>query len=148
MGQLFDAFGIDLSLLIAQAINFGVLLVVLTYFLYRPVLRTLEERREKVAKGVADAEIAEAMLASADGEVATRIQGAEAEADTIVTSARDAASGEKARILKEAESRAAAIESDAQARAREEAARLMRESEKEITRLAILAAEKAMRKET
>lgn len=147
MGQLFEAFGIDLSLLIAQAINFGVLLVVLTYFLYRPVLRTLEERREKVAKGVMDAQKAEAMLASADGEAAKRVQGAEVEADTIVMSARDAATSEKARILKEAENRAAAIESDAQDRAREEAARLIRESEKEIARLAILAAEKAMRKE-
>lgn len=148
MGQLFDAFGIDLSLLIAQAINFGVLLVVLTYFLYKPVLKTLEERREKVAKGVENAEKAEALLASADDEVVKRVQVAEIEAENIVASARDTATTEKARIVKEAEDRAASIEADAQSRAQEDAARLMRESEKEIARLAILAAEKTMRAES
>ena len=66
MEQLFEAFGIDWKLLLAQAVNFGVLFVALTYFLYKPVLKTLDERKQKVAKGVTDAEAAEKMLAEAD----------------------------------------------------------------------------------
>ena len=42
MEQLFEAFGIDWKLLLAQAINFGVLFLVLSYLLYKPVLSTLE----------------------------------------------------------------------------------------------------------
>ena len=63
----------------------------------------------------------------------------------MVAAGGEAAGGEKARIVKEAETRAAAIDADAEARAKETAAKTIRESEKEIARLAILAAEKAMR---
>jgi len=145
MEQLFDAFGIDWKLLIAQAINFGVLLVALTYFLYKPVLKTLDERREKVAKGVLDAEEAERKLAEADSVVSTRLQGAEGEAESIVAGARETATQERTRILKEAEARAADVAADADARAKESAARALRDSEREVARLAVLAAEKVMR---
>jgi len=145
MEQLFEAFGIDWKLLLAQAVNFGVLFVALTYFLYKPVLKTLDERKQKVAKGVTDAEAAEKMLAEADTVVTQKLQGAEGEAESIVASARDAATSERTRILKEAEARAASVASDAEARAEELRAKTLRESEKEIARLAILAAEKTLR---
>jgi F-type H+-transporting ATPase subunit b len=147
MQALFSAFGIDWHLLIAQAVNFAVLFVVLTYLLYKPVLKVLSERRAKVAQGVHDAEAAAELLANADSQAAEKVQVAEPEAQTIVASARDEAGTEKARLLKEAEERAASIAADAEARAKETAARTLRESEKEIARLAILAAGKAMAKE-
>ncbi|KND47323.1 MAG: ATP synthase F0, B subunit [Parcubacteria bacterium C7867-004] len=146
MEQLFDAFGIDGKLLIAQLINFGVLFVALTWLLYKPVMKTLDERREKIAKGVEDAELATAKLEGADEEVSRRVQGAETEAEGIVASARDAANTEKARIMKEADARAAQIAVDADLRAKEAAAQALKESEKEVARLAVLAAEKVLRK--
>lgn len=145
MEQLFDAFGIDWKLLIAQAVNFGVLFVALSYLLYKPVLKTLDERREKVAKGVLDAEAAAEKLATADSEVSAKLRTADAEAEGIVSGARETASAEKARILKEAEARAAAVAADADARAKEAQAKALRESEREIARLAVLAAEKVVR---
>ncbi len=145
MEQLFGAFGIDWKLLIAQAINFGVLLAALTYLLYKPVLKTLDERKEKVAQGVRDAAEAEQKLAEADTHVQTRLRNAEGEAEGIVASARETAQGEKARILKEAEARAADVAADAEARAQEASAKALRESEQEIARLAVLAAEKVLR---
>lgn len=146
MAQLLDAFGINGSLLLAQLVNFGVLFVALTWLLYKPVMKTLDERRTKVAQGVLDAELATQKLATADEEASTKVQHAELEAEGIVASARDEAGSEKIRIVKEAEARAAAVAADAEARAKETAAKALRESEKEIARLAVLAAEKAMRK--
>lgn len=145
MDQLLSAFGIDGKLLIAQLINFGVLFVALTWLLYKPVMKTLDERRAKIAQGVEDAEEASKKLATADAEAATTVKAAEGEAEGIVASAREAATSEKTRIVKEAEARAAAVESDADLRAKEAAAKVLRDSEKEIARLAVLAAEKAMR---
>lgn len=145
MEQLFAAFGIDWKLLIAQAVNFGVLLAALTYLLYKPVLKTLDERKAKVAQGVIDAEEAEKKLAEADSTVGERLHKAEGEAEAIVASARESAQSEKARILKEAEVRAQGLEADAEARAKEAAATALRESEKEVARLAVLAAEKVLR---
>lgn len=146
MEQLFDAFGIDWKLLIAQAVNFGVLLVVLTYLLYKPVMKTLDERSALIKKGVEDAEEASKKLGEADATVSARLHEAETEAEGLVARARDEAGNERSRIVKEAETRAQNIEKDAEARAKEAKEQALKESEREIARLAILAAEKAIRK--
>ena len=145
MEQLFDAFGIDGKLLIAQLINFGVLFVALTWLLYKPVMKTLDERRSKIAQGVEDAEAATQKLAIADEEASKVVHGAETEAEGIVANAREAANTEKARIMKEADARAAQVAIDADLRAKEAAAQALKESEKEVARLAVLAAEKVLR---
>lgn len=146
MDALLEAFGIDWKLLIAQGVNFGLLLVVLWYFLYKPVMKTLDDRANLIKQGVEDAEAATAKLATADTEAATRVDAAEVEAQGLLSRARDEAGVERTRIVKEAEARAAALEKDAEMRAEENAARTLRESEQEIARLAILAAGKAMGK--
>ncbi len=144
MDQLLEAFGIQVPLLIAQAVNFGILFVGLTYLLYKPVLKTLDERQQKVAQGVIDADQAALKLATAGSEAQTLVKAAETDAESIVASARDAATLEKARIMKEAETRAATVARDAEARAQEAASEALRDSEKEIARLSILAAEKVL----
>ncbi|HEY0948076.1 MAG TPA: F0F1 ATP synthase subunit B [Candidatus Paceibacterota bacterium] len=145
MEQLFDAFGIDGKLLLAQLVNFGVLFVALTWLLYKPVMKTLDERAAKIRQGVEDAERAAEAAANADQEAQKVVQGASDEADSIVGNAREHANAEKARIVKDAEARAAQVQADAEARAEETAARALRESEKEVARLAVLAAEKVLR---
>lgn len=145
MEQLFETFGIDWKLLLAQVLNFGVLFFALTWFLYKPVLKTLDERKAKIAKGIEDADRAAEAAANADEKASEVVKGAESEAEGIVSSARDLASTEKARLMKEAEERAAQIASDADARAKEVAAKALRDSEKEVARLAVLAAEKVLR---
>lgn len=145
MQELIEAFGIDWRLLIAQAVNFGVVLVALWYFLYKPVLSMMTKRQEIVAKGVQDAVTAQEMLSGADAQVQKLVSDADRRAEEIVASARDAATAEKQRLVKEAEVRVASLTKDAQARAEEISAKALRESEQEIARLATLAAEKILR---
>jgi F-type H+-transporting ATPase subunit b len=145
MQELFSAFGVNWKLLIAQAVNFGIVLIALWYFLYKPVLAQLAKRQEMVAKSVADAKQAEELFAGADAEAEARVKAADTEAEKIVAAAREAAGTEKARLLKEAEERAALVERDAEAHAAESVAKARRESEQDIARLAILAAEKVLK---
>lgn len=145
MDQLLYAFGIDGRLLIAQVVNFGVLLVVLWLLLYKPVMKTLDERKAKIAQSVIDADEAAKKLAGADAEASHIVHKADQEASALVLSARETATAEKVRLLKEAEERAAKIAQDADARAKEAANKMLKESEREIARLAILAAEKTIR---
>lgn len=144
MDSLLSAFGINGKLLLAQLINFGVLFAGLSYLLYKPVMKMLDERSEKIALGVKSAEEATAKAAQADTDAKATVHNASQEAEGIVALARESAQSEKNRILKEAETRAQALEADAQARATEDAARALRDSEKEIARLAVLAAEKVL----
>ncbi len=145
MDQLFGAFGINGKLLIAQLINFGVLFMGLTYLLYKPVMKTLDDRRSKIAQGVLDADAAALKLATASEEAGSIVKEASTDAEGIVAAARDAATAEKARIMKDAETRAAAVAADADARAKEVASKALRDSEKEIARLSVLAAEKVLK---
>lgn len=144
MSQLFSAFGVTWSSLIAQAVNFGIVLAALWYFLYRPVLAMLEKRKEMVAKGVEEAKAAAQMLSHADADAAAHVKQADEEAENILVAARAAADEERSRIVLAAEVRAEQVAKDAAARATEEVARAKRESERDVARLAILAAEKIM----
>src|SRR3989344_4025349 len=113
MGALASTFGIDWSLLIAQVINFAILIVALTWFLYKPVLKMVKERERVVTKGVADAEESARRLANADGEAEKRLGAAGEGSEGIIERARHAATDERVKILKEAEERAARVALDA-----------------------------------
>jgi len=57
-----NGLGIDWQLLIAEIINFVILLLILKRFLYKPFLRLLEQRRVKIEEGIKKAEEAEKSL--------------------------------------------------------------------------------------
>jgi F-type H+-transporting ATPase subunit b len=146
MADLLTSFGIDWRLLIMQIVNFGVLLAVLTYFLYRPILNVLDERRKKIEQGVKDASDAKHKLENAENEVKEILGTASKNADEIIVKARDMAVEKGDDIIKKAESRGEKIELDAHAKAKEVAKRVLDGSNKEIARAAILAAERLVNK--
>ncbi|MDO8552680.1 MAG: F0F1 ATP synthase subunit B [bacterium] len=145
MEPLLSVFGVKWQLLLAQGINFALLLAILSYFLYKPVLRMIDERRAKIEEGVRTAEAAAVKLAEAQKKGDGIVGDASREAETLVKTARSRAEEKGAEILKSAEAQAQGVLADAASRA-EEAKRLaIKESEKEITRAAMLAAEKILR---
>ena len=66
MEALFEALGIDTKLLLAQSVNFGVVLIVLTFLVYRPLLRVIQERKNRIIEGLHGAEEAEKRLRTID----------------------------------------------------------------------------------
>ena len=145
MQELFATFGVNWKLLLVQALNFGLLLAILTYFLYKPVLKIIDERREKVAEGVRKAEAAARRLEEAKREGEGMVGEAARQAEGLVAEAR-ARAGERAdEIVKSAEAQAASALKDAAARAEEARRQALKESEREIARAAMLAAEKILR---
>lgn len=146
MGDLLTSFGVDWRLLLIQAVNFGVLLSALSYFLYRPVTNMLDERRRKIAQGVKDAEAAAQHLARAEEEATAVVASASQEAAMLVASAKVRGEEKAKEIVDTATARGARIEEDAQAKAVEAARRALEESNEEIARTAILAAERLLKK--
>ena len=145
MSALFATFGIDWHLLIIQAVNFGLLLAALSYFLYKPVLRIIDERREKVAEGVRLAESASRRLAEANEEGDKMVGEAAKKAEALAATSRASAEQKGAGIVKDAQARAEAVLAEAQVRAEEGRRQMIASSEREIARAAMLAAEKIMR---
>jgi F0F1-type ATP synthase membrane subunit b/b' len=49
-----EQFGIDWKLFLSQLINFVLILIILKFFVYNPVLKTLKERNKKIKEGLDD----------------------------------------------------------------------------------------------
>ncbi len=145
MEQLIEAFGIDVRLIIIQTVNFGLLMVALTYFLYTPVLNMLKEREAKIAKGIEDAAAAEKALNEASEEKRAIVAAANAEAEAMAARATAHAAEKAEAIVAEANAKAAELAKAATLRAEEAKAKAIKESEAEIARLSILAAEKVLK---
>src|SRR5262245_11260149 len=73
---------VDKSLLI-QAVNFGLLLLILSKCLYRPLLSKMEERTQAIKRSLEEAQAARAEAQREREEHAARIQAAHAEAQAI-----------------------------------------------------------------
>lgn len=148
MDQLLSTFGINWKLLLAQSINFGLLLVILWHFLYKPLLRIIAERQSKIAEGVRTAEEAELKLSEAKAKGEEIVGGAAREAESLLSSARVHAEEKGQEIVHAAEARAAASLKDAQMKADEAKRQALEASRQEIARAAMLAAEKILREQS
>lgn len=145
MAEIFHVFGLDVRLLIVQSINFGIVLLVLWYFLYRPIARMVDARQEKIQKGVEDAESAAKHLEEVASERVSIITSATKEAEGIVAHATVHGKEREVEIVREAEAKSERIVSEAVAKAEEAKKRALDESRGEIAKLAILGAEKVLR---
>ena len=145
MADLVHAFGIDWKLIIVQSVNFLVMLGILSYFVYGPVMRMLRERAAKVAAGLRDAEVAKAEREAVGAEKSGIIAEAQHEAEKIVARAQDEGKHERNLIVKSAQDRAAQIVKDADLAAEEAQRRALKDAEAEVARAAVLAAEKILR---
>ncbi len=85
---LFEALGINVKILIAQLVNFSVLIFVLWRFAYKPVMKVLNDRREKIIQGVKSAEESEEKLAQAKTKEKEIITEAKKEALKIIEESR------------------------------------------------------------
>jgi F-type H+-transporting ATPase subunit b len=68
MDSIISTFHIDWKIIIAQAINFGVVFVVLYIFALKPLSKLMAERSEKIKKGVEDAKKSDELLQKAAKE--------------------------------------------------------------------------------
>ncbi len=144
MDAILTTFGIDWRLLLINAINFGLLMLLLWYFLYEPVLAMLEERRNKVAQGVADADAASARLREIEESRSAKLAKAGKEADSVLAAARANATLKEREIVASGEATAASMLKDAEAAAAELKAQALAESKQEAAKLIVLGVEKML----
>lgn len=84
MAELLSQLGIEGDLLLSQGVNFLIVLGVLTWLVYKPLLKILKERREKIELGVKAGEEAEVRLAEIDELKTKKLAEADQNAAEIV----------------------------------------------------------------
>jgi len=148
MEQLIDTFGIDWKILLVQIVNFSILMGILWYILYKPLVNLIENRRAQIIKGVADAERADSALKDADAKKADIIAQASLEAEKIVTAAREAGKKKEAEMLQEGQGKYERLLVEANMKGEEMKRRALEESKEEIARLIVMGVEKTLKNST
>lgn len=142
MSQLITQLGIDWKLLIAQIINFLVLLFVLWKFAYGPIVAMLERRQKKIEKGLKEADEAHKKFAEAEAKYGDILREARTEAKGIIEKARKQAERSKSEIAGAASAQAEKIVADAKAEIAREKENMISEIKSEIGGLVVTATEK------
>ncbi len=100
---------IDWFTVSAQALNFLVLVWLLRRFLYRPILKAIDAREERIAKELADAAASRAESATQSAELGERTRAFDQERAGLLSKAKDEANAERLRLLGEARKAADAL---------------------------------------
>ena len=141
----FDKLGISLPLLLAFVINFIILLALLGKFLYKPVLKMLDERAQKVKESMEWAESIKRDYEQAKAEVQKQIEKGRQEAQGIIAQAVQTGEVLKEEARKEASGQAKAIVEKARLQLEAERDKMVEDLRKEFVSLLILASEKVIR---
>jgi F-type H+-transporting ATPase subunit b len=135
--QIAHNFGVDWRHLIAQIISFGIVCALLHRFAYRPVLAMLEERRRRIAEGLADAEKVKADLARTEAQRKEAMEQADAEATRLIEDARAAAARIEEQETQKAHAAAEQIMVKAREAAEREHDRMLAELKHEVGQLVV-----------
>ncbi len=112
MQSLLDHFGVNWKLLLAQAVNFAILVFVLKRFAYRPVMDLMNKRKKKVEEGIRMHQEAQEELKNADIMKEQKLQAAQKEGVAIVTQAEKLAKEKQGQMIIEATQKAEGIVAD------------------------------------
>lgn len=142
MESIISTFHIDWKIIIAQAINFGVVFVVLYIFALKPLSKLMAERSEKIAKGIDDAKTNAATLEKTRAEYDEVLVKAKIEANKIFQDGKKEAETKKTLMLEEAKKEVATTIENGKKMLEAEKNKMMEEVKNEIVNLAMLATEK------
>ena len=115
--SVLDNLGINPGLMLIWIIAFIVLYTVMTRFIYDPLVNVLNERRNRIAKGLEDAAAAARARENAEAEADKILAQARAEAQKVIDEARGRGEDVAAAVEQEARQAAAKIQTDAQTEA-------------------------------
>lgn len=137
-----EGLGINLGYLIVQILALTILVVLLRGWLYTPVVKVLEDRKARIAKGLEDARQAALARDNADEEAKTVLDDARAEAAKLRSEAtvqsEETAAGITARANEEAKEIITAAREDAE----EERNRILADLRSQVATISLAAANK------
>jgi len=136
--------GINLPVLIAQMVNFLILLIVLRAVAWGPLTRMLDERRERIAESLSAADRAKEQAAESERQVHDQLETARREGQQLVAQAQEIAARIEADARTQAQADAEAILARARNEIKLERDQAIADLRREFADLTIAAAEKVI----
>lgn len=144
MSELFTQLGINWMLLIAQIVNFTILAFVLTKFIYKPIMKLLEERKNRVKGDIEKSNVLDAKIKEADSAKNEILSVARTESEKIIKSSEKNARDIKETILKEASDEVSKIKEEAKKQIGNDREKTMQDMKKELGKLIAVSVEKTI----
>lgn len=142
-----EGLGINIGYLIIQILGIIILLAFMKAFAYEPILRTLEARQARIAKGLEDARQAAIARDNADAEAKKILDAARAEAAKVRQAAAEQGEETRKGIIRQADEQARGILSEAQEEAQEERDRILSDLRSQVVAIAMAATGKLLNDE-
>ncbi len=136
--------GLNLTDLLWQLIAFGLLVFLLYKLLYRPVLKMLDERSERIRQSMEDSAKAREMAEKAQEEFEKRVLEARKEGQDIITQANKMSEQLRQEILEQARSEAEQLIQKERQSMTQEREQAMAELQKQVADLSIRIAQKVI----
>jgi F-type H+-transporting ATPase subunit b len=141
----FASLGINLPLLVVFIVNFIVLLVLLRLFLYKPVMKVLDERAQRTKEAMDLAEATKKEFEQAKGEVQKQIEKGRQEGQAIITQAMQVGERLKEESRQEAAKQAQGMIDRARSELEAERDKIVGDLRREFVDISIAAAEKVIK---
>jgi len=134
--------GINVPFLLSQIVNFLILFAALYFLLWKRILKMLEERKQRIAQSLADAEQARKDRERIEAEYQQRIERAEQEREEILAKAAREGEQAKEEILAEARAEAQRIIAEARTELERDRQEMLADLRGQVASLAIAVSNK------
>ncbi len=134
--------GINLPSLVAQLVNFGILLLVLYLVAYKPILKMMDRRSEKVKESLAQSEEVKQQAEREEQELKERLEQAGKRSQDIIDRAAKTGEEIRQRATQEAKEETDAMIARARNEIKRERNEVIEQLRREYADLTIMAAEK------
>ena len=132
-----ETFGLDWPHFLAQVISFTIVAALLFKFAYKPILNVLEERRQRIAEGLANADKIKAELARTEAMQREVLEKANTQATKLIEEARAAAARVQEQETQKAIAQAEQIITKAREATTLERQRMLVELKREVATLVV-----------
>jgi len=137
MEPLIATFHIDWKIIIAQAVNFAVVFVVLYVYALKPLSKLMEERSQKIAKGMNDAKENAELLTKSKQEYDLALAKARKEAQAIFDATKKEAESKREEMLNQAKVEVEKMISSGKQTLEAEKSKMVAEAKKEVIDLVV-----------
>ncbi|MBI3332159.1 F0F1 ATP synthase subunit B [Candidatus Peregrinibacteria bacterium] len=145
--ELLAKLGIDWSLLVAQVVNFLILIGVLSFFVYKPLLHVLDARRERIAKAMEHANKVEQQAKELEAQRTTTLRKVDQEAGAMLEKSKQQAERMKQEILESAKREADQMLEKARKQLDDERVRVFAEVQGVVAKMIVRMTEKILERE-
>ncbi|MFC1687673.1 F0F1 ATP synthase subunit B [Patescibacteria group bacterium] len=146
MEDFIETFHVDWKLLIAQLINFAIVLFVVWKWALKPLMKTMSKRSDEIEKSLKDARRIEEELANTEKSKEEKILAAQKEAQAIIENATKETERIKTEKIEATKQEAKEVVEKAKQQIEAEKDKMIADARKEVGGLVIAATEKVIGK--